>query len=117
MIPITNKPNNGKDDDDDDDDGRQWWYVGSVDSDSGCYDQLMLSSPPWMEPLKITATSTWGILVQSKFTNQSVSQKIKCFSFKLQRATLFNYLGEEFSCFQKKPTLIISTALNSTKCD
>jgi len=40
MISITNKPNNGKDDD----------------------DQLMLSSPLWMEAPKITAISTQGIL-------------------------------------------------------
>jgi len=56
MISITNKPNNGKYDDD----CRQWWYVGSVHSDSGCDDQLMLSSPLWMEAPKITAISTWG---------------------------------------------------------
>jgi hypothetical protein len=61
MISITNKPNNGKDDDDDD--CRQWWYVGSVHSNSGCDDQLMLSSPQWMEAPKITAISIWGILV------------------------------------------------------
>jgi hypothetical protein len=59
MISITNKPNNGKDNDD----FRQWSYVGSVHSDSGCDDQLMLSSPLWMEAPKITVISTWGILV------------------------------------------------------
>jgi len=59
MVSITNKPNNGKDYDD----CRQLWYVGSVHSDSGCDDQLMLSSPLWMEAPKITAISTWGILV------------------------------------------------------
>jgi hypothetical protein len=53
LITITNKPNNGKEDEY----GRQWWYGGSVDTDSGCDDQLMLSSPSWMEAL-ITATST-----------------------------------------------------------
>ena len=58
MISITNKPNNGKDDD-----CRQWWYVGSVHSDSGYDDQLMLSSSLWTEAPKITAVSTWGTLV------------------------------------------------------
>jgi malate synthase len=59
LISITNKPNNGEDDDN----CRQWWYVGSVLNDSGCDDQLMLSSSLRMEAPKITAISTWGVLV------------------------------------------------------
>jgi hypothetical protein len=56
---IHNKRNNGKDDDG----CRQWWYVDRVHSNSGCDDQLKLSTPLWMEALKITTISTWGILV------------------------------------------------------